>query len=595
MGERLLNILNKPCRAGAGCFLRPTLLFGFLALPPAVANAQTALPPASLPPTIAPSQVTPGASRQGSFAIPAVSALRLDVAAAPLEAPREARNLTVSLREVVIDGAFAELAMAHAAFRQEVVGKRISLAQVYDAAGRLEAAYARAGFVLVRVVIPPQTIEQDGELRIEIVDGTIEAIDSDGVPSKVRGFVRAHLLPLVGRPHLGLTELDQRLTLAGSAAGLELRSALKAGLGPGTTRLVIEGKLTRTSGSLSWDNSLPGSLGGDMMLASITINNLAGRGERIQLVTGQSSKLPKVGLSQNPYSLFGASLNLPLGNSGVSLEAGYLRSRTLQTASESFLNSLGHFARFGTTLTTASIAGHDRALFLSLGVDTITQHQELPFFSYQLNRDHYTSLRLGAAGWRRFADGSYVAGELLLSRSVAGRAVPAASEPPFSEPNARPGSSKLNGRFSWHVNLDAKTSLALTMRGQSSFGKPLFVPETLSLAAADGISAASPGSLITDSGITLRKELAREISLRLGTKTIAVSPYLFSAVAIGWNAKTSSNPSNLDVQALGFGTRWLHKAGSTQVRFAVEYGWCQCTAVNGAGSSRINLSIGLGF
>lgn len=367
MGERLLNILNKPCRAGAGCFLRPILLFGFLALPPAVANAQTALPPASLPPTIAPSQVTPGASRQGSFVIPAVSALRLDVAAAPLEAPREARNLTVSLREVVIDGAFAELAMAHAAFRQEVVG------------------------------------------------------------------------------------------------------------------------------------------------------------------------------------------------------------------------------------TTASIAGHDRALFLSLGVDTITQHQELPFFSYQLNRDHYTSLRLGAAGWRRFSDGSYVAGELLLSRSVAGRAAPVASEPPFSEPNARPGSSKLNGRFSWHVNLDAKTSLALTMRGQSSFGKPLFVPETLSLATADGISAASPGSLITDSGITLRKELAREISLRLGTKTIAVSPYLFSAVAIGWNAKTSSNPSNLDVQALGFGTRWLHKAGSAQVRFAVEYGWCQCTAVNGAGSSRINLSIGLGF
>ena len=558
---------------------------------PFVAQAQSVAPGPAVP-AVAPSQVTPGGNRLAPIVIPSSRATRLDMAVAPLEAPPGAEHLPVAVRDLEVTGSFPALAQAHAAFQREVVDRALSLAEVYAAAGRLEGAYARAGFVLVRIAIPPQRVEQGGTLHVDVIDGTIEQIDAAGISQHARDRIRAHLAPLIGQPHLRLPEIERRLTLAGATPGLTLRSTLKTGTGPGTTRLVVEAQMDYASFSLAADNSLPASLGSHMVTASATLNNLAGLGEQITLATGQSARLGRLGSPSSPYSMESIALALPLGVTGLSLTASHVQARTLQSVEPAYLNALGHFSRTGASLNAALVAGHDAGLVLSVGEDTVVQAQALPFFGLVLNRDDYTSLRLGLGGWRRFADGSYAAGELRLSRGLGGRT---GADVAYSQPGAHNDYTSLSARLSWRANLGGKTNMTLTANGQLSFGEALFVPEKFALSALDGISATVPGQLIADSGLTIRDELVRAITIAGPGGPITIGPYVFSAIGFGWAEQAGGAARGFDVQSLGAGIRGSAAIGRGRASFSLEYDRCLCPAAIGSGRDRLNFALGIGF
>ena len=499
------------------------------------------------------------------------------------------------LTGVEVSGGFPELSAAEAQFRHAIVGRHLTLADVYAAAGQLEAAYAQAGFVLVRIALPPQKIDESGSLRVDVIDGSIEAVDDDSLNARARAYVRAHLAPLVGHKHVRLDELERRLTLAGNAAGLALHSALRTGTQAGTARLVVDGTTRAAIASLGWDNSLPASLGGGMLTANVSFNNLAGLGEQVSLTTGQSVKVAQWGKASSPYAMVGANLGLPLGHDGLSLTASYLRSRTVQTADHSYLNSLGHFEKVGAGLIAAPVAGHDRSLLVSLGLDTIAQSQALPFFAVTLNRDNYTSLRLGVQGLRRFAEGGFVSGEIRLSQGLLGRTQPTGSAIAYSQAGARTDYTKLDGMISWRATLDANASFTLTLHGQSSFGTPLFVAEKLTLAANDGISGTLPGGLAVDSGAVVRQELSRNFALQGKAAAFGLSPYAFSSAAWGLVEQHAHPTSSFLVMALGAGIRLTGQIGRLHPTFSLEYGRCLCATAQGNDSDRLNFSAMLGF
>src|SRR5580704_4669466 len=107
-----------------------------LALLPTLAFAQ----PAS---QITPPSFRPNLERQGGFALPGTPGLAT---------PAGAEKLFVKLSGVSIKGGLPALAAATAELEARLTGHRISGADVFAAARELEAAYATAGFVLVRVI-----------------------------------------------------------------------------------------------------------------------------------------------------------------------------------------------------------------------------------------------------------------------------------------------------------------------------------------------------------------------------------------------------------------------------------------------------------
>src|ERR1700722_16567969 len=161
---------------------------------------------------VAPSQVTPQTLRPPA---PSPTGGLPSSGSAQLNAPAGAERLSFIVGRVVIKGPFPELDTETRALVHTVEGHRVTVAQVYEFANALEQAYARAGYVLVRVTIPPQKLNDRGAVQIVIVDGFVEKVQVDNVPDRVRALVSARMASLVSRRHIKLGEIERRPLIAG--------------------------------------------------------------------------------------------------------------------------------------------------------------------------------------------------------------------------------------------------------------------------------------------------------------------------------------------------------------------------------------------
>jgi hemolysin activation/secretion protein len=186
------------------CFLRALAfaVFGFGAaiLAPGAVEAQIVSPA-----QVTPRDLRPAASSSGTIALPG---------AAGLQAPPNAASLSITLGQVIVEGDFPELQSQSATLTDRLRGKRITVADIYAVANAIEQAYAAAGYILVRVVVPPQKLDKGGALRLVIVDGFVEGVDVKGVAESQRSVVAARMASLIGRRHVTLDEIERRLLLA---------------------------------------------------------------------------------------------------------------------------------------------------------------------------------------------------------------------------------------------------------------------------------------------------------------------------------------------------------------------------------------------
>src|SRR5690242_12092306 len=253
----MTNVDGRPRASARRVVARSS--FGILLLAvPAALHAQTA------------SQITPP-----SYAPPverrpeAPLALPSDIIR---QAPPGSESLFVTLGDLTVSGGtLAPQTMAM--LRSRLIGKRISVAQVFAAAQDAEASEARAGRVLVRVVVPQQDIADGKTLRLMVVEGFVESVDLSGVPKAVRARIAGLLAGLQDRRDVELAQLERKLTLAADTPGVTLRSALKPGKQPGGVVLQIAADWRPITGLASFDNSLPSALGRDSFGIGVNLNS----------------------------------------------------------------------------------------------------------------------------------------------------------------------------------------------------------------------------------------------------------------------------------------------------------------------------------
>src|ERR1700722_1781359 len=83
--------------------------------------------------------------------------------------PAGAEKLFIQLSGVSVDGGFDALAKATRALEAKLTGRRISGSEIFAAPRELETAYANAGYVLVRVALPPQTLDDGDRLKLVVI------------------------------------------------------------------------------------------------------------------------------------------------------------------------------------------------------------------------------------------------------------------------------------------------------------------------------------------------------------------------------------------------------------------------------------------
>lgn len=540
---------------------------------------------------VAPSRVTPESLRPPPSPPPTIEV----PSGAPTQAPPAAANLSVTVGQFAVEGTFPEFQSQTAALLDPLRGKRLTVAQIYEAAASLEHAYAAADYVLARVVVPAQKLVDGGVVRLVVVDGVVERVDVSAVPERLRDVVAARMAPVVGKPHLMLDEIERRLLLVSDLPGLQLRSTLAAGATPGGTLLVVQATQNYVTGSVGIDDRLPTSLGTWAINTNLAINDALGLGEQAYF---SYSSNPDFGTPR--LRVRGGGIVLPIGADGFTLNPEYTESIARATPAPGTPAALGDFQRLALRAGYPLIRSRDQTLTLQATGEWDDEKLTTTDFGTLLYHDIYGVARFGAHDALELPWGETAVIDGTFSRGLAGR--DGSATVPLSQQGASPVFNKLNAFVSLRQPLPESFEVDLTGRAQSSFGRPVMLAEQFSLDGPDALSSFAAGTFSVDQGASLRLELARPFTLALpeNLPPLNLAPYFFGAYGYGQIVDpTAVQTAIINAGSLGLGMRTGAAIAPTGLpvgsSLAVEMGR-QFTNVNGQRAGyRVNIALSVTF
>jgi hemolysin activation/secretion protein len=454
-----------------------------------------------------------------------------------LEAPADAEKLRVKLADVRVEGGLPDMAEATRKIIASLAHRTVTAAEIFAAARALETEYGRAGYALVRVVLPAQKLNDGARLRLVVVDGFLERIDTSNLPERLRGRVEATLAPLVGQKSIKLSAIERKLLLAGDTPGARLRSTLQAGSVKGASVLVIDGKYRPLGGQVTSDNSLSPSLQRWSTGVGVDFNSLLGLGELVYLRLGGYPDGGENGLfTDDPRNRnYAAGIVVPIGYDGLTLNLEATRTRANPTAEPGALGFGSAFERYSARIRYPWI--RSRALTISTEVSFDVQNDTLDAvtpISLPIAEDRLRIARLGLDGtWFTPLGGVFI-GNVVASFGIDGLGARSAADAtpllPLSRQGADAAFQKLEISASYSQPLMEHLGLDLFARVQTSFGKPLLQSEQIGLVGPNGLSSFDAGALQGDSGYVLRGQFSSPWFVPLSRGMVSLAPYVFGAI-----------------------------------------------------------------
>ncbi|WP_288431026.1 ShlB/FhaC/HecB family hemolysin secretion/activation protein [uncultured Agrobacterium sp.] len=483
---------------------------------------------------------TAGQLTQESYAPPVVRSAEGGIAlpaSTGVDAPKGAEKLGVTPSGLVVEGGLPALSKETASVEATLKNKRVTGADLFAAARALEEAYARAGYILVRVSLPAQTIKNGKPLRLVVTQGTVETVDTSALPPAVRARIDSVLAPLVGQSSLTKAELERRLLLAGDTPGVVLKSTLKAGTKPGSTIVVVDGKYDAVTTTVTLDNGLDDNLGTYTLGLGADFNSVLGFGEVGYLrLSGYPGFNDAVFDSDPRNRQIVAGVTVPLGTDGAWLNLEGVDSHTHPTSELSF-TMVDHYQRFSTKLGYSWVRSRDFNTSSVLALDVMQEEQELDLGG---SRTAFTEDRLRVLRFTQTGDAFLPWGGQLNASATASfgldalGARSATADLPLSRDGAEPDFRKLEASFGYSQSLvDDRVRMSLSGKAQTSFGDALASSEQFGLGGFDWLSGFDSGKIQGDAGAALRAELAFPLTFSLSnTLGSAAAPYIFGAAGI---------------------------------------------------------------
>jgi len=187
-------------------------------------------------------------------------------------------TITVSQFEVIGNTVFSQAKLAEVL--EPYTKKPISFAELLKAQEAINQLYVKEGYITSGAFIPPQELK-DGVVKIEVIEGEVEAINIVGLQRLKQGYIRSRLA-LATKAPLNQNRLLQALQMLQLDPLIgNLSAELAAGSRPGISVLEVKVREAKAFyGSLSIDNQRSPSVGTIRRQVQLGHNNLLGFGDR---------------------------------------------------------------------------------------------------------------------------------------------------------------------------------------------------------------------------------------------------------------------------------------------------------------------------
>lgn len=241
-------------------------------------GAATAAWAQAVPPTVEPGRIP---ERFEPPRRPGVDT-RIQVPQIPTAVPPErARQIRFVLRGVNVTGSTVYTAEQLRQYFQSLIGREVSLLEVYGVANQITARYRNDGYVLSQALVPQQQIRQ-GVVQILIVEGRINRviIRDEGKLSSYN-YLLQYAERLKASKPVTQRELERYLLLLNDFPGMRVSGVLAPSNEPGAADLILETTYKRIDAYASIDNRGSRFLGPFQTEFSGAVNGVIDTGDRL--------------------------------------------------------------------------------------------------------------------------------------------------------------------------------------------------------------------------------------------------------------------------------------------------------------------------
>lgn len=295
----MFGVSRRGARAGLVACLSAWLTVG-------VAHAQ------SVPPGVSPGQIEKNLQQRN---LPEQHGANIDLPPpSSFAAPPNAGSLKFVLKGIDVEGARAVSAEEIAGTYKALIGREITLADIYKAANAITALYVKHGYAISFAVVPAQTIDGTGHVRIDVVEGFVGEVAFSGDTAHIPDAVRAYAEQIKRSHPLTIAAIERFLLLMNDIPGITATSTFErpATRTLGATRLIVNVAFTAMTASLSLDNRGSRAMGPYRTDDGVTLNSLLGYGDSLRLRVLQTMQWDELHYAS-------ANWSIPVGNDGASL------------------------------------------------------------------------------------------------------------------------------------------------------------------------------------------------------------------------------------------------------------------------------------
>lgn len=265
------------------------------------------------------------------------------------------------LKGIVVQGATVFDPADLQRFYSQYLQKEVSVATLFDIAARISAYYRNNGYILSRVAIPAQEIE-DGYVEFVAIEGYINNVSVEGNVFVSKKRLARLGAKIAGSRPLHANDLERYILLANDIPGVTASAVLQASDEPGATDLtiVVSQEKTRLYASANNRGSrFNGPVQGQM---GVDIHSLFGGVSRTGLrvaVSAQASEFKLLELSHRQAINDEGTTIQVVGRKTFSEPGAFLRDLSIETESTSGRLTFEH----------PFIRSRARSLFLHAALD----------------------------------------------------------------------------------------------------------------------------------------------------------------------------------------------------------------------------------
>jgi hemolysin activation/secretion protein len=450
-----------------------------------------------LPATVSPERQSPLPQTPPSFEKPQPTIERQAAPQPPVS--ESAKSIKFVLKKVVIKGNTIFSAEDLQPFYSNLIGKKVTLVDMQNVAESIEKHYLEAGYMLTRVYIPPQEIDEKGVVTLVVVEGFVDKFLINGNMRGIQTAVEQYLQVVLEDKPLNIKTLERALLLINDLPGVSAKAVLTPSLTvEGASSLVVLLTEHYFDGSVTWDNRGTIYLGPEEFSISASLDNIFG-------TPGQATFNAKAAARTQEFTSYMLDYKAYIAPSGASFDSSFTQNRTHPGSTFSILDVYGLSSTIMFIYTHPIIRTRRINLNATLDYDYLDSRTDT--LGVLVTLDRLDSLRAGLNLKAQDAWDGVNALDLQFSQGFQGISGPPQPLLLRSRFEGKKDYTKITSTFTRVQYFSENTvSIYTSLNGQYAFTS-LLSPEQLGYGGAVYGSAYDPSEIVGDSGFEGKIEL----------------------------------------------------------------------------------------